>query len=80
MGMTGCPECGQPTPRAGRCKQCAIVARHEPDDGEPTSSSLYECTECGLHYYSDGTEPCPDCGAHRRRYAGELATDGGDGR
>ena len=72
-----CPDCGQQTPRAGRCKQCAVVARHEPTDPEPARPAPYECTACGTEYRTDGSEPCPDCGAWRRRYAGELATDGG---
>lgn len=33
----------------------------------------HECTACGQTYYTDGSEPCPSCGARRRRYIGPLA-------
>lgn len=51
-------------------------SRDDAPDPEPVE---YECTECGEGYVTDGSDPCPVCGARRRRYAGELvATDGGD--
>ena len=72
--------CGSETPRRGLCKQCSLDERHTPDqDGDTPQSSVshYECTQCGTHYRSDGSDWCPECGSKRRRYAGELTSDGG---
>lgn len=74
-----CDDCGRQTPRAGRCKQCALHERYTPSDDSDApapTSSRYECTACGAHYRTDGSDPCPECGSQRRRFAGELRADG----
>jgi len=77
--MSCCSDCGKRTTRRGRCRQCAIIHVYD-GDSQPqpdTRESGYECTSCGKHYITDGSDPCPDCGARRRRYLGEVVTDGG---
>lgn len=76
--MSCCPECGRSTPRNGRCKQCAIIDRHDisESDYEP-SENEYVCTACETQYVTDGSDDCPECGSARRRYAGEVVADGG---
>jgi len=77
--MTLCPDCGEQTPRRGRCRQCAIIHIHEEADQPELDDreAGYECTSCGNHYITDGSEACPNCGARRRRYLGDVVTDGG---
>ena len=80
--MSSCPDCGSRTPRNGRCKQCAIIDRHDDtthDEYVPTVNT-YVCTECGERYQTDGSDGCPSCGSRRRRYDGELMADGGQQR
>lgn len=69
-----CNACGEPTPRSDLCKECSLLDRFgQAQDEAPEPDILpYECTVCGEHYRTDGSEPCPSCGARRRRYAGEL--------
>ena len=77
--MSSCPDCGSQTPRNGRCKQCAIIDRHDDtthDEYVPTVNT-YVCTECGERYQTDGSDGCPSCGSRRRRYDGDLIADGG---
>lgn len=73
----GCNSCGSPTPRSLHCKRCSRIKRLETRlESSPDPDVLeYECTSCGEHYQTDGSDACPECGARRRRYAGEIAQE-----
>ena len=77
-----CSACGENTPRANLCKQCSLLDElDDVQESAPEPDVLeYECTACGENYRTDGSQPCPACGARRRRYAGDLdpAVAGGD--
>lgn len=60
--------------RHGNFQTAADLAEEEHDHGE----TRMECTACGTEYVTDGSDACPDCGAHRRRYAGDLDDQGED--
>ena len=63
------------------CTACERAIRrgiiHDQDDPagkDGLANELHhECTACGEEYYTAGTDPCPACGARRRRYIGPLA-------
>lgn len=74
-----CQHCG--CRAKGRyCRDCERDIRrgviHDPDDpdrsDDPDSELHHRCTACGTEYYTDGSDPCPDCGARRRRYIGPM--------
>lgn len=96
MARGGCRRCGARTTNPRLCKECQRLERQDffvtgveerdrdDHDGHNGSDELeYECTACGHHYETDGSDPCPKCDARRRRYVGplpgekEVATDGG---
>jgi len=61
-----------------RCRDCERDAEAEAragddgtDGGRDPDPLLHECTACGARYETDGSDPCPECGSQRRRYAGE---------
>ncbi len=72
-----CAKCGQNTGPSRRvCKDCSLEDRYgtavDEDDGRDRDDQLeYRCTGCGAEYR--GERACPDCGARRRRFIGELA-------
>lgn len=100
MVRGGCKRCGQQTPNNRLCKECQRLERQdffvtevegyetpeEDDDQDDEDVLEYECTACETKYTTDGQDPCPDCGARRRRYIGPMgsgktaATDGGVGQ
>ena len=93
MVRGGCKRCGQRTPNNRLCKECQRLERQDffatdvegyesNDRDEPEDELEYECTACGAEYTTAGQDPCPECGARRRRYIGPIgggqavATDG----
>lgn len=53
--------------------------RDDEDDEDDDSPDVpeepefkHECCACGEFYYTEGGDPCPSCGARRRRYVGPL--------
>jgi hypothetical protein len=73
-----CTKCGSRTTRSRLCRQCALDERYTPARDDTSQPAVtYECTGCGAHYRSDDSDECPECESQRRRYAGDLAPDGG---
>lgn len=74
-----CDLCGSPTPRSTYCKECSRLQERDTvqDGARSVDVSEYECTSCGSLYVTDGSDACPECGARRRRFAGEVLADGG---
>ena len=73
-----CQKCGSQTPRRRLCRDCARDERHgqalEDEQSEEQDQDVlaYECTSCGSEYETADPGACPECGAHRRRFIGEL--------
>ncbi len=66
-----CERCGSRC--HGRyCTDCSrMIARddvHQDTAPEPDDPLRYRCTSCGAEYETVGDDPCPSCGARRRRY------------
>lgn len=64
--MSGCLECGQPTPKA-RCKLCRV------EHTAATDHEFYECPDCG-GVTSGEDVTCADC----RRVQQVVGTRDGD--
>lgn len=54
------------------CIACKRELNELDRGGYESNAEPHECTQCGTEYETDGSDPCPECGSTRRRYAGEL--------
>lgn len=76
-----CASCARPTPNryCSWCKMFRLENRYPLDEGADDDTYgadgelEYRCTDCGHEWETTEPGACPECGACRRRYIGELS-------